>query len=352
MLALVACNGGPMPVDSRKLLDGLDGPKVQTVAESLTESAKKAEAEGNYKMATQYYTQIMDKKPDDVDTAFSLGEAYRRSGDPDKAILIYDRLIAKDPKNIAAKESKGLALIAKGDFEGPTPLFEAVMKEDPKRWKTLNALGIMFSTRNLQPEAQQYFNEALKYHPDSASIYNNLGLSQALDRKFDAAISSLLKGSALANSATSERKRIDLNLALVYASAGKLDDAKALAEMYLDGAALNNNLGLYAHLAKDDQMARAYLNMALTESKVYYAKAWDNLQDITANGNDNTTPTSAAHTKTKAHAGKNKTAGKAEMPNDLFPSADATAPAAVSPPVVAAPNPAPAAAAPAVPATE
>ena len=113
-------------------------------------------------------------------------------------------------------------------------------------------------------------------------------MAQALNRKFDDAISSLQKAS---NLTTTERKRIDLNLALVFASAGKLDDAKTIAMQYLRGAALDNNLGLYAHLAKDDQLARAYLNTALTESKVYYAKAWDNLQDISASGNDSNIPT-------------------------------------------------------------
>ena len=319
-MTVVACNGGVMPVDSKKLLKELDGPKVMTMEETLKASAKKAEDSGDFKSAIQYYEQLLEKKPDDEDLTFSLAECLRRSGSPDKAILIYDRLVAKDPKMIAAKESKGLALIAKGDFETPTPLFESVLKDDPTRWKTLNALGILFSTRNLQTEAQQYFNEALKYHADSPSIYNNLGLSQALTRKFDDAIHSLQRASGLANTATSERKRIDLNLALVYASAGKLDDAKAIAETYLDGAALNNNLGLYAHLAKDDQMARAYLNMALMESKVYYAKAWDNLQDISANGNENT-PARGSN-RSKITSAKKPPSPTTKMPADLFPSVE------------------------------
>jgi hypothetical protein len=45
-------------------------------------------------------------------------------------------------------------------------------------------------------------------------------------------------------------------------------------------------MGLYAHLAKDDQMAKSYLNMALTESKTYYGKAWENLEAVSGvNGN-------------------------------------------------------------------
>ena len=269
--------------------------------------------------------------------------------------MLYDQLIAKDPTMIAAKESKGLALIAKGDFKSPTPLFEEVLKADPTRWKSLNALGILFSIGSFQPEAQQYFTQALKYHADSSSIYNNLGLSQALSRNFDTALQSLQKASSFATQGTEERKRIDLNLALVYASAGKLDNAKAIAENYLTGAALDNNLGLYAHVAHDDLMARSYLNMALMESKVYYGKAWDNLQNISANGNDN------------GNARASKASPKA-VPSDAIihapavPAPTVLAPALAAPPAVeVAPSPAatgtgdvppPAVVAPVVPATE
>lgn len=322
-LCVVACDGGVAPVDSKKFLSGLDGPKIGSMEDNLLESAKKAEASGDFRRALISYQQLLDKKPDDENLTFSVAECLRRSGSTDKAIALYDKLIAKNPAMIAAKESKGLALIAKGDFETPTPLFEEVLKVDPTRWKTLNALGILFSTRNMQAEAQQYFNEALKYKADSSSVYNNLGLSQALTRKFDEAIGSLQKSSNLANSASPERKRIDLNLALVYATAGKLDDAKRIAEMYLEGAALNNNLGLYAHLAKDDKMARAYLNMALMESKVYYAKAWDNLQDITANSNDsNNDKAPSRKPRAKITSSKTPPSPTTQLPDDLFPSVD------------------------------
>lgn len=285
-LLLGSCSGGVGPVDSKRFLNALDGPKVPTVEDALTESAHAAEAQGDFKQAAQFYTQVLGKNPDNKEAMLALGDSYRRDGQTDKALQVYDGLLAKDEGNLGAKEGKGLALIASGDFDTPAVLFEEIMKADPTRWKTLNALGILFTTRNMQPEAQQYFTEALKFHKDNPSILNNLGLSQALDRKFDDSIATLGKSSALAATGSLERKRIDLNLALVYAIAGRLEDARTTAEPYLSGAALDNNLGLYAHLAKDDQMARSYLNKALTDSKVYYARAWDNLEEINNSKND------------------------------------------------------------------
>jgi len=285
-LLLSACTGGAKPVDGKKFLAGLDGPKVPTMQDSLTESAKAAEKQGNYKQAIMLYQQVLEKKPDDKDIILALADDYRRSGQYDQAIAVYDNLLAKDPASLDAKEGKGLALISKGDFDTPTALFEEVMKADPKRWKTLNGLGILFATRNLNNEAQTYFEEALKFNPDSPSVLNNAGLSQALGGRYDTALASLTRAAALAPAGSAELKRINLNTAAVYAISGKLDEAKAIAEKYYSGAALNNNMGMYAHLAKDDQLAKTYLNMALTDSKTYYPKAWENLQAISGESSD------------------------------------------------------------------
>ena len=282
LFLLAACEGvgGSQPIDVNKFFASLEGPKIATVQDTLLESAKNAEKMGDFKGAAQLYQQVLEKHPDDKDILLSLADAYRRSGDHARAIAVYDNLLLKDSGNAAAKEGKGLALMAKGDFDTPVALLDQAAKADPTRWKTLNALGILFTTRNMHKEAQQYFDAALKQSPGNPSILNNMGLSQAMNRQFDEAANSLMQASALTASNSVDRKRIDLNLALVYAISGKLDEANDIAEQYFTGPVLDNNKGLYAHLAKDDQMAKAYLNMALTESKVFYQKAWNNLQQI------------------------------------------------------------------------
>lgn len=282
-LALAACEGGITPVDSKEILKGMDGPKVEGVADALQSAATQAEQAGNFKLAAQTYEQMLERKPGDVPLMLAVADSLRRDGKSQRAISMYDSVLTKDAANVAAKEGKALAMIAVGDFDTPVAILDEVMAADPTRWKTLNALGILFTTRGMQPEAQRYFEEALKQKPGSASIMNNLGLSMALEKNYNGAIDTLGQASALAVAGSTERKRIDLNAALVFASAGRLEDASHLAEQYLSGAELNNNLGLYAHLAKDDQLAKAYLNKALSDSKVYYAKAWENLEELNKN---------------------------------------------------------------------
>lgn len=282
LLTLAACQGtgGLQPIDSREFLNKLDGPKVPSMQDAQLEAARSAEKAGDFKSAGQLYQQMLEKSPENKELMFGLAESYRRQGENDKAVAVYDVILAKPPEMIAAQEGKALALLSKGDFETPVPLFESVLRADPKRWKALNGMGILFTTRNLQPEAQKYFREALKQSPSNSSVMNNLGLSQAMERRFDAAIATLTEASAFAGAESTERRRIELNLALVYAIAGRMDSAKAIASRYFSDATLSNNLGLYAHLANDDQLARAYLNMALSQSKTFYDKAWENLQAL------------------------------------------------------------------------
>jgi Flp pilus assembly protein TadD len=277
---LSGCEGGVAPIDAKKVLSKLDGPKVQTVSETLAANAAKASQQGDFTLAAQLYEQALEKQPDNKEWIVALAEAYRRDGEIAKAVAVYDAALELDGGLASAKEGKALALMEKGDFETPVTLLDEVIKAEPGRWRALNAMGILFSVRGMQAEAQTYFDAALAQNPSSPSILNNKGLSLALEKRYDEASSSLIHASNLATIGSVDRKRVELNLSLVYAASGNIQEAEAIANRYFTGAALKNNLGLYAHLADDDQLAKAYLNMALTESKVFYERAWDNLQQI------------------------------------------------------------------------
>ena len=279
---LASCGSGPASIfDGKKFLSEIkEGPQVPKVEDSLLATARDAEARGDYSQAIALYSQLLEKYPGSKEVALPLAEAYRKSGNYDKAVSTYDIVLKADAANIDAKEGKALALLSKGDFEGPGPLLGEVIEKEPTRWKSLNAMGILFTTRGMQPEAQQYFNEALKQNPGSVTVLNNLGLSQALERKYDDSIKTLSDASSAADRNSAQRKRVDLNMALVYAITNRLDDARLIASNYYSGAELENNMGIYSVLANNDEMARAYLNMALSNSKVFYEKAWTNLQAL------------------------------------------------------------------------
>lgn len=269
--------------DRQAALDKLDAAKVDGIASTLEKQAIEAAQKGDFRRAGQFYRQLLDspKATDDEKFRYKLGlaDAARRGGDLKSAMPLYEELMKADASHLDAQEGYGLALMQSAKPVDAGRVFADIMKRDAKRWRTLNALGILFVNKNMIPEAMAYYTEALKYSPDNPAVLNNVALSQAADGHYARAFDSFEQAARVATNEV-QRQQITLNMAMVYGISGDLETARTVASKYLQGPALDNNLGLYAHLAKDDNLAKTYLDMALSGSPTYYERAWKNLDAI------------------------------------------------------------------------
>lgn len=178
---------------------------------------------------------------------------------------------------IDVKEQQALALLAKGDYDTPVAMFDEILKADPKRGQSLQAVGILFTTRNLYKEAARYFTEAAKYNSvNPIKSLKDLGFSEALQGKFDLAICTMKQTAELTRIGTAERKNALMDLALVYAAAGQVEDALAIAGSYYSSAQPNNNFGTYAKVAQDRKLAQAYLSTSIIAGNAHYHDGWSN----------------------------------------------------------------------------
>jgi Flp pilus assembly protein TadD len=284
-LSLAACGtieGGQF-FDPDTTFSKLPQPEVKGVNDTQEAMAKEAAANGDFKRAGQFYAQLVGSQkgtPEQIlRYKIGLADANRRLGNNEAALAQFEELYQQNAGNLDIAEGRGLSLMASGKISDAGRAFSEVLEKDPKRWRTLNAVGILFVTKNMVPEAIAYYTEALASSPDNPAVLNNVGLSYAIDRQFERGIQALDQASRLAKS-PAQRKQIDLNLAMVTGVSGDIETAREIASKYLEGPALDNNLGLYAHLAKDDALAKSYLNMALSQSPVYYERAWENLDTI------------------------------------------------------------------------
>ena len=261
-----------------------DQPEIKGMNDTQEEMAKEAAAAGDYNRSAQFYQQLVsrEKLTPEQKLRYQMGMAdvTRRMGKNEEALAMYEQLHRENPSNIDITEGLGLTRMANGKVSDAGVAFSEVIEKDPKRWRSLNALGILFVTKNMIPEAMAYYTEALNQSPDNSAVLNNVGLSQAIDRKFPRAVEALEQGARVSKNAA-QRKQIELNLAMVHGVSGDMETAREIASKYLEGAALDNNLGLYAHLAKNDALAKSYLNMALSQSPTFYQRAWENLDAVT-----------------------------------------------------------------------
>lgn len=178
---------------------------------------------------------------------------------------------------LAAKEAQALGLLAQGDYDTPVAMFDEILKADPKRGQSLQAVGVLFTTRNLYKEAARYFTEAAKYNTvNPIKSLKDLGFSEALQGKYDLAICTMKQTSELTRIGTAERKYAQMDLALVYAAAGQVEDALAIAGSYYSSAQPNNNFGIYSKIAQDPKMAQAYLSTSIIAGNSRYHDGWSN----------------------------------------------------------------------------
>lgn len=87
--------------------------------------------------------------------------------------------------------------------------------------------------RERHEDAIAYFVEALEQSKNNASILNNVGLTMAIDNRLEDAVEALKKAGRIASEDARLRKKIDLNLAMVYTIKGDLTRAKEVAGKYL-----------------------------------------------------------------------------------------------------------------------
>lgn len=291
MAAVVALNGcsiikRPDRVDGKVVLNGLESPDVEGVAATLEKSAKSAEEARDYGRAAQYYSQLIGQDGKNAKYLLGFAENSRRLGRHDVAQATYATVLKLDKDNVNALEGQGLSLLDSGEPEKAGDTFSRVMEKDKTRWRTLNALGILFVMRDRYDDAMSYFAEALAQSRNNAAVLNNVGLSMAINRRYEDAVEALKRANRAVADDKALQKKVDLNLAMVYAVKGDLDRAKSAAGKHLSGPALENNMGFYAHLAKDDVLAKSYLNMALSSNPHYYDRAWRNLDNIKKQENE------------------------------------------------------------------
>lgn len=279
-----ACDDRSMlGINSKEIFDALPGPKVDGVEATLLKNAKRVEASGDYNQALQLYKQLYDMDEENEEYILALGTNLRRIGDVSTAELAYNELLEKDADNLDALEGKGLLKLYQGEFDKAGELLAQVHGKNQSRWRTLNGLAIIFVERGQYKEATAYFKEAIKFSQNNVTVLNNVGLTHAINGDQPRAVAALTQAIELSPPASPTKKNIELNLAMVLGIYGDMEAAEEILMAHLPEASVANNLGLYAYLAKDEVLAKSYLNTALSKTPYHYKRAWENLLTITEN---------------------------------------------------------------------
>jgi len=241
----------------------VDNPNLSDVDKSLLEEAKTSHKIGNYAKEEEIYRQLLAEYPNNSDFSFHYAEAARLVGDEKTALEYYDKVLKAEPESIDAEEGKGLALMMAGRLDEAAKIFSDIIQKDAARWKTINALGVISALQGRIDQAMEYYDMALTITPDNPNILNNMGLSYALDGDYQNAVRALIHGAAGAGADNFKKRKIDLNLSMVYGLMGKVPEAEKILRGYLPDDKVKEYLALYAKLRSDRKAAGSYINKAL-----------------------------------------------------------------------------------------
>jgi len=153
--------------------------------------------------------------------------AYQQKNDPEKSQVYAERAVAANPKNIDATLFLAGSIVQR-TRENDLDKEDKLTKADKYSNDALTAINAATKPQGAQVTDQQY-DELKKEWAAQAHAY--LGVSASLRKKYDAAISEL----KMAVEGTSKpQPAYEYRLAAVYQSAGKYDDAIAMADKVMN----------------------------------------------------------------------------------------------------------------------
>jgi len=237
---------------------------MSDIDRALLNQAQTYHQSGDYRKEAAIYHELLTDNPGNMDYIYKYAESARMSGQGDMAVRYYDKFLRANPASLDAEEGKALALMGDGKYDEAAQIFAGILQKDATRWKTINALGLISAAKGHIDQAMEYYGMALEVSPDNPNILNNMGLSYALNGDYQNAAMVLTKASGIAGEDTDKKRKIDMNLSLVYGLAGKTADAQKVLKTYLPEDGVNQYLAIYSRLRADRKTAVPYLKHALT----------------------------------------------------------------------------------------
>lgn len=210
VMSLAACADTK---DMKDPINSMRGMKVER-ERRLATAASDAIAEGKIDEALPIFERRYGKKPDDRDVAVNYAQLLRKSGKSGQALGVLEPFVEDDTTDGLVLTEYAAALLETGQTKAAQDILNAVIA-DPKLSEfhadAKNQLGISYAAENRPADAEAMFRDAWEgWRGDATSVMNNLGLAQANQGKYDAALVTLRRALALAPHKTEIARNIDI----------------------------------------------------------------------------------------------------------------------------------------------
>jgi putative PEP-CTERM system TPR-repeat lipoprotein len=157
---------------------------------------------------------------------YSEGLTQLNAANPSGAVVLFKNALEKDENFLDARFQLAKAYVKLGKKEQAEKEFLKVLRQNPSRDEATLELATLFNAANKANEAFKLGEQYLAKHPGSFEGLEVLGISRAVNKRYEDAEQYLLQALKVDPS----RSKTRIELAAVYMSAGKVQDAKGLLE--------------------------------------------------------------------------------------------------------------------------
>jgi Flp pilus assembly protein TadD len=202
---------------------------------------------GDLESAANLYREAMARNPGNPQIAIELGAVLIDSGQPEQAIDLFATVsgAAERPDiSIRAERGIGRAYLVMQNAQAALDHFILARDKAAQDPRSLVDCGVALDLLRRHAEAQESYRAALQVAPHDTGARNDLALSLALTRQYDAALEIIVP---VARSAAAT-PQIRQNLALIYGLKGDGNAADAISRVDLDPVATSSNVKLFSAL--------------------------------------------------------------------------------------------------------
>jgi eukaryotic-like serine/threonine-protein kinase len=143
---------------------------------------------GELDAAIVSFRKAIELAPKNFLAHLNLGEAFFEKGEWNKAIASYRNAIAFDSSNARAHDDLGRALRRTARLDEAVAAHREATRLDPQNAVFQNNFGVVLSNRKLYEPSLAAYREAIRLKPDYALAHNNVGRVFQFLGKFDEAI--------------------------------------------------------------------------------------------------------------------------------------------------------------------
>ncbi len=162
---------------------------------------------------------------------------------------------AQSGNALAAGLAKGMAQERTAQYDKAREVYEGLLREFPERAEPLHRLAVVADKQRRHPEAQALYLRAIQIQPRNAELFNDLGFSFYLSGEMAKSESALAKGVQL----EPENPRYRNNLGLVLGNMGRTQDAfTQFASVGSEADAHYNIAFIYASQGKMDEAKQCF----------------------------------------------------------------------------------------------